>query len=305
MSEQDNNIPAPDAPVENAPEVEETEESLAAEGNTQPELTKEEKKEIQKMMKSYEFKANGKTRKVDIDLNDDESIRKHLEKSFGAQETWEEASKYRKQAEQLVDLLQKDPRALLKNPALGIDVKKLAEQLLDEQLEEAKLTPEQKRIRELETAIKAREDKEKEERERQDNERRAKLTQEQYEKAERDMMEALDSSEIGASPYAVRRVADIMSALIEDGYENVEIKQIMPFAEQLIRQELSGHIGKHKDPNKLEKLIGKDILKEYRKSKITSVKKTPNSSTPDTGKKTEDKPKEEPKKIKLSDFSSW
>lgn len=320
MSEQDNGTAAPaDAPVEQE-EITETEEQLNAEDGSvqdQPEakdakVDKEaskqqakDQKELQKLVKSFEVKVNGKSKKVDLDLNNEEDIKKYVEKAMGAEEKFQEASVYRKQAEQLVDMLQKNPLVILKNPALGIDVKQLAEMILNEQLEEASLSPEQKRIKELEAAIKEREEKETNERKKRDDDTREKLTKEAYEKTEAEMINALDNSAIGASPYTVRRVADMMSALIEDGWEDVKIEQIMPYAEHLITQELTGHIGKNRAPDRLEKLIGKDVLKEYRKSKITAVKKTPNASTQDTGKKTEEKQQAEKPKIKLSDFGSW
>lgn len=305
MSDQDNNTPAPDAEVldQDLPETDEQLEGEDLEGDAAvADLTP---KEVQKLMKSYEFKANGKTRKVEIDLNDDESVRKWLEKGVGAEEKWQEASGYRKQAEQLVEMLQKNPRAILKNPALGIDVRKLAEELLDEQLEDAKLTPEQKELRDLKASIAEREKKESEYKKQQDEQKQAQMIKEQQEKIESDMMSALDASSLGASPYTVRRTADIMSALIEQGYEDVDIKKVMPFVEHMIKQELSGHIGKHRDPAKLENLVGKDILKEYRKSKIAPVKKTPNSSVQESGKKLSDNKPVEKKPIKISELGDW
>ena len=309
MSEDNNGSAAPveAAPEEVAEDVVETAEDLekeeGSEQKTSADQTKDQKA-LEKAIKAYEIKVNGKSKKVELDLNDEASIKKYLEKAEGAQEKFQEAALYRKQAEQLVEMLQKDPLSILRNPALGIDVKKLAEMVLDEQLAEAQLTPEQKRIKELEKTLTEREEREKRDKEEKDADEKARLTKEMYVKAEQDMMAALDSSSIGASPYAVRRVADMMSALIEEGYEGVEIKDIMPFAERVILQELGGHIQKHKEPNKLEKLLGKDVLKEYRKSKISQVKKAPNANTVETGKKTEDVKKDEPKKIKMSDWGS-
>lgn len=306
MSEENNDTTAPveTAPEETTEDVVETAEDLEQEEGAEQPLPPKEQKALEKAIKAYEIKVNGKSKKVELDLNDEASIKKYLEKAEGAQEKFQEAALYRKQAEQLVEMLQKDPLSILRNPALGIDVKKLAEMVLDEQLAEAQLTPEQKRIKELESALTEREKKEKELKETKDAEEKQRLTREMYVKAEQDMMQALDSSSIGASPYAVRRVADMMSALIEEGYEGVEIKDIMPFAERVILQELGGHIQKHRDPTKLEKLLGKDVLKEYRKSKISQVKKTPNANTVETGTKSADLKKEEPKKIKMSDWGS-
>jgi hypothetical protein len=313
MSEENNGNAAPieAAPEETNEEVVETVEDIEQDdaqegqpGQQEKQAQTKEQKALEKAIKAFEIKVNGKAKKVELDLNDEASIKKYLEKAEGAQEKFQEAALYRKQAEQLVEMLQKDPLSILRNPALGIDVKKLAEMVLDEQMAEAQLTPEQKRIKELEAALTEREKKEKETREAKEAEEKQRLTREMYAKAEQDMMTALDSSSIGASPYAVRRVADMMSALIEEGYENVEIKDIMPFAERVILQELGGHIQKHREPSKLEKLLGKDVLKEYRKSKISQVKKTPNTNTVETGKKSADLKKEEPKKIKMSDWGS-
>jgi hypothetical protein len=92
-------------------------------------------------------------------------VKRRKEMDRGANERFQEAAKLRKEAEAeraqaqaLVSGLSKDTKAALR--AAGIDPIKFAEQALAEALEEHQLTPEQKRLRELEAREKAREEEE-------------------------------------------------------------------------------------------------------------------------------------------------
>ena len=312
MSDEQNSAPVSEVNPEASAEIEDSLESIEAEGQEAPKA-KENKAEAkaaakaqEKLIKSLEVKYNNKVKKVDLDLNNEDELKSYISKALGAEEKFNEGANYRKQAEQLVDALQKNPLSILKNPALGIDIKQLAEMILNEQLEEAALSPEQKRIKELESAIAEREAKEKEEMTRKEKEEQERLTREQFQKIESEMISALDKSDLSASPYTVRRVSDIMASLIESGYEDITIEKVMPLAESIIMKELGQHMEKNRSPDRLEKIINKDILKDYRKHKVSQVKKAPKLEAPDTGTSSKDAQQSaQPKRVRISDIAGW
>lgn len=307
MSEENTGTPAPEA-VETAPEVEAIEgQELEASGEETQETPAQEAKkqeEIKKALKSYELKVNGKSKKIDLDMDNDEEVKKYLQKAMAADEKFQEASSYKKQAEQLVEMLQNDPLSVLRNPALGLDIRKLAEQVLLQDLEEQQKSPEQKKLEEYERKLKEYEDNKKKEEDARRAQQLEEATRRNQTEIENSMIQALEKSDLPAEPFFIRRVADAMASAIEAGWEDVTVEDIMPYVEGRMKSDFGSLIGKHREPAKLEKLLGKDVLNEYRKHSVAKVKKTPTSATPSTTKAPEAAPAG-PKKIRIEDMGGW
>ncbi len=307
MSEENTGTAAPEA-VEAAPEVEVTEgQELEASGE-QPEQTPEETKkqeaEIKKVLKSYDLKVNGKSKKIELDMDNDEEVKKYLQKAMASDEKFQEASQYKRQAEQLVEMLQNDPLSILRNPALGLDIRKLAEQVLLQDLEEQQKSPEQKKLEEYERKLKEYEDNKKKDEDTRRAQQLEEATKRNQTEIENSMIQALEKSDLPAEPFFIRRVADAMASAIEAGWEDVTVEDIMPYVEGRMKSDFGSLIGKHREPAKLEKLLGKDVLNEYRKHSVAKVKKTPTSTTPSTSKTPEAAPAG-PKKIRIEDIGGW
>ncbi len=314
MSEENTgNAPAEQPVVEQSEstEVENQEETLDAAPDVEEqavEQAKEEKKqeEIKKALKSFELKVNGKAKKVDIDLDNEDQIKQYLSKALAADEKFEEAAKYRKQSESLVEMLQKNPLAILKNPALGLDIKKLAEQVLLEDLEEEQKSPEQKKLEEYERKLAAYEKEKTEKEEALKKAQLAEAQRKQEQEIEESLIKALESNDIPAEPYFMRRVADVWQSAVESGWEDATLEDIMPYVKKRMDVDFRSLIDKHKDPEKLEKLLGKDVLTNYRKANVSKVKTAPKTASQvatETAKG--DEKKEQPKKYKISDIAGW
>ena len=270
--EDNNSTPVPEQ-AESAP-VEQTEE-VVEETEQAPEPTKEE---IKALKKKFDLKVNNKTKSVELDLNNDSEIQKYLEKALGADEKFQEAASIRKQMEGLINELKTNPIALLKHPELGIDLMKLAEEVMSQELEELQLTPEQKRIRELESALKEREEKEKKAQEERDAMNKAKLEQEAAISLNEDIIDALQNSTLPKSPFVVRRIVDTLLSAMEEGHTDVKVKDIIPFVEQTILGDLNQLFESAPDDTfdkVMESVIGKKNLDKYRKKQVTKVKSAP------------------------------
>jgi hypothetical protein len=140
--ESENNIESQDV-VESQPE-------------TQPEVVepKKEQPKPESNIKTFNIKVNGRNKEVKLDLNNDKDLEKYISLAESSTEKFEEASMTKKQVEKLITTLRDNPLAILKNKDLGIDIKNLAKQILEEEMEENKLSPEQKQIREMEKRLK-------------------------------------------------------------------------------------------------------------------------------------------------------
>lgn len=295
------NAPSDVTPSEAAP-VEESNEVVEEVEASEP-TAEEVKKEVQNLKKKYQLKVNNKVKDVELDLGNDEEIQKYLSKALGAEEKFQEAANMRKQMEQLIGELKNNPLAILKHPELGIDVRKLAEMVLTEEIEEMQLTPEQKKIRDLENALKEREEKEKMILEAKEKAERERLENEAMVQLDEQISQALSKSTLPQSPYVVRRLTDYMIQAMDAGFKDVTFEQILPYVEEQITGELNRLFESAPDDTfdkLMESVVGKKNLDKYRKKQVSKVKVQPKPVIRDTGasnKKTEEE-KPEPKRFK-------
>jgi hypothetical protein len=298
------------APVDESTEqvIEETEEEIAASPEDQEKQVEAEKKAEENLRRKYNLKVNNKVKEVELDLSNDEEVQKYLQKALAAEEKFQEAASVRKQAEQLVNALKTNPLAVLMHPELGLDVKALAQQVLTQEIEDMQKTPEQKRIEELERALKDREEKERSLEEEKRQAEMSRIQEEAFQELDSQISSALSKSELPKSPYVVKRIADAMIEAVNMGYKDITVEQIMPFVEDSITTEFQRMFDEAPEQTAeklMEKLVGKKNLDRYRKTKVARVKRPVQASVQDTGGKTSDAEKKE-ENLKFKDvFSPW
>lgn len=290
------------APEESSEEVSSQEgEEVEASGeegqDSSEEQLKAEKQAIADLRKKYNLKVNNKVKEVELDLSNDEEVQKYLQKAMAADEKFQEAATVRKQAEQLIMALKTNPLSVLMHPDLGVDVKALAQQVMLQDLEDMKKTPEQKRIEELENALKAKEEREKSLEEEKRQAEMARIQEEAFQQLDDEISDALNTSELPKSPYVVKRIADAMIEAVNMGYKDITVKQILPYVEDQITSEFNRMFEEAPEQTAeklMEKIIGKKNLDRYRKTKISRVKSTTSAAqVKDTGAKAEPKQVEE------------
>lgn len=247
------------------------------------------KKEAQILKKTLKIKVDGEESDMEIDFNNEDELKRHLQKSKAFDKRVKEFSGYKSQVEQMLQMLQEDPETLLER--MGIDVDSLSEKRLSKRVEELKKTPEQiereKMNKELEDLRKekkaAEEAKQKAEQEKLRNEEAAKI--------ENDIAEALEST--GSvlprkSPWVLRNVAQAMYLAATNGYPEVTAKDVMPIVERQFQEELN-ELFSVAPQEVLEKLVGKGNLDKYRQSrvqkKVATATTTAKQVAKDTGAK--------------------
>jgi hypothetical protein len=175
--------------------------------------------------------------------------------------------------------------------------------VLTEEIEEMQLTPEQKKIRDLENALKEREEKEKMILEAKEKAERERLENEAMVQLDEQISQALSKSTLPQSPYVVRRLTDYMIQAMDAGFKDVTFEQILPYVEEQITGELNRLFESAPDDTfdkLMESVVGKKNLDKYRKKQVSKVKVQPKPVIRDTGasnKKTEEE-KPEPKRFK-------
>lgn len=269
---------APSAPVSDSAPVENTEvsdELVAEEGELEGEEVGKEaskKPEVKPSKKKYTPKVNGRQLEIELDPNNDEEMLKYLQKAMAADEKFQEAAQLRKNVEALVNELRTNPKAILMHPELGIDVKRLATEILNEEIEEMQKTPEQRELEKLKKELEAKTKREQQLEEEKRLAEMERLQEQAFKQFDDEITEALSKSALPKSPYVVKRIADTLIEAVNLGYADTTVKDIMP----IIEQQISGEIQKMFETmpeEMMEQLIGKQNLSRMRKSRLSKMKK--------------------------------
>lgn len=286
-------------------------EAKEAEIDADPNLSKKEKQEAKKMLKKLKIKFNGREydEELPFEIPDDDNSRKYMTERLQmaklAQYRSQEKATLEKQVESFVEMLRKDPKKALAHPSIGVDIKKLAAEIIEEELENQNKTPEQ-----LEAEAAKRELKElKEEREREKKEReereKERLTEQELARIDLETTKALETAQLPKSPYVVRKVAEYMIAGLNKGY-NLSPSDVIPIVKEEMHTDLKEMFAVMPE-EVVEAIVGQETLDKLRKKRLAKAKsKQPpvpvKSALVDTGKSSakEDK-KEEPKKT-LKEF---
>lgn len=165
-------------------------------------------------VKKYKVKVDGK----DAEVTEDELIRGYAHMT-AANKKFQEAAMTRKQAEEFIGMLKTNPLKVLKDPRLGHDARKLAEEFLVEEMQKELMTPEQKELYEAKEKLRANEEKEKSETKQKEEAQLAELTAKYTEEYSKDIVSALKTSGLPQTEHTVKRMAYYMHQALLKGYE--------------------------------------------------------------------------------------
>lgn len=260
MSEENFNLEIPESIEQEVPE----------------DLTPIEKKRVNSLM----LKFNGKEyeEKLPFEIDEDQSdwMRKQLQLAKMSQTKSQEVASLEKEVVAFLQELKTNPRKALANPMIGIDIKQFAADILEEEIENSRKSPEQLQREELQRELKALKD-EREAEKRQSEQHQEQITLERlYDKYDTMISSALDSNpDLPTTPYIVDKMTKYMAIAVDEGYE-----PDMGIITNIVREEINEdiqHLLKVLPVDKVEALIGKDVLNKLRTSRLASAKKAPTS----------------------------
>lgn len=262
---------------------------------------KEEKK-----LKEYNLKVNGKNKVIKFDPSNDEEVLSYLQKAEASDSKFQEAAAVRKAAIQFIDDLKKNPRKVLSDPNIGVDLKKFAEEIMNETLQEMEKSPEQREREKLQKELEALR-KEKEDEKKSWEEKEFTRMQAEHEKQlETDISAALDIGGLPKTPRTVKAMAEMMMIALENGID-LSPADIAPIVKNTTLTEFKEVVGSLSD-DQLEDFLGKEILGRLRKKNVakakavetaSAVKSTGNEIVAEKKDREEDKNK---KKVGYRDF---
>lgn len=258
-----------------APEaVESTEvetEAEAAEGAEAAPPAKEAPKAAESRRKKFQLKVDGHDLEEEIDLDNEEEIKKHLQLSKVSQKRMQEVAEYKKQVAQFFDLLKNDPIRVLSDPKLSLNLKDIANRVLNEEVEDLKKTPEQrerdKAVKELE-ALRKQLEEEKKGKEAAEFKR---LQEQAAVQLDSDISSALESEGLPKnSERAVRYMAEALMFGLKNNMD-LTAKEVAPYIKKQMLAEYRDIVSGLPE-DQLEEFIGKDTISKVRKRSIAKMK---------------------------------
>lgn len=309
-------VPASNVAAEAAPtpdiqealaEVLDGETEISADEATNP-VEKDMNKAINNMKKKLKLKVDGEEIEEEIDFNDEDTLKRHLQKAKAFDKRVSEYTGFKKQVDQLMEMLQKNPASVLEQ--LGHNIDELAEGHLKRRIEEAKKSPEQLKQEKMEKELKDAQEEAKRLKKEKEDAQLEKMRNEHAATIEKDIQSALEKAETilpKKNPWVIREVAKTMLLAMNNGYPNVSVSEVIPLVEDQFKNDLKSMFDIFPEEI-IEKVVGKNNLDRIRKKRIKESKPTTtaNQIAKATNnkpmEKTEDKPK---KKFKdVFDFRS-
>lgn len=278
---------------------------------TDPNATKAEKVQAQKMLKSLKIKFNGKEydEELPFEIPDTPEAMKYMQNKLQmdklARVKSQESANQQKMITEFMDALKKNPRKVLSDPSIGVDLKRIAAELIEEEIENSKKSPEQLEREKLESELKAMKEEREKEKEEFNKRELDRLQQQEFERYDMLMSKAIEKSDLPKSPYIIKKMADYMLMGLQKGID-VTPDDVLP----LIREEMQNDLKEMfavMPEDIIESIVGKENINRIRKKNLqrakqsASVQQVSQAKTKDVGVVNQ---KQAPvgKKVKARDF---
>lgn len=231
--------------------------------------------------KKYKIKVDKNEEELEFDPHNDEEVTKHLQMSRASQKRMNEASEIRKAALDFITELKKNPRKVLSDPSIGVDVKKFAEQIMNEQIAELEKTPEQRKQEDMEKRLADAEAKAKQFEEDNKTKEFQRLQAEHERQLTDEISAALDVGGIPKTPRTVARMAEMMMIALTNNID-LSVKDIVPIVKNHTMTEFKEIMGALSD-DQLEDFIGKEVIGRIRKKNVSKMKAETANQVKSTG----------------------
>lgn len=286
-------------------------ESLGVQATTEAELQDEveqaiedgaSEEEVQQMIREFTLKVNGKEYRRKIDLSNEDELQKELQMALAGRQAMQRSAELEKAYRNDIDRLKTDTASVLAE--LDIDPVEFAARVIENHLAQSAKSPEEIEQERIASEIqKMREENARLKKEAEDRLRQSEMSKIEKE-IETDILDALEGdSELPANPEVIAMVADNMLWAMQNGWEDVTAKDVLPTVKAELQQKFRSIAGSLKSNAALKALLGDDILNNLREERVQQAKNQVNTLNNIKSQPIQQKQEEKPvKKISLRDF---
>jgi hypothetical protein len=243
-----------------------------------PKASKAAKVEAKKTLKKLTLKVDGEEydEELPFELPDDpktvEYMKRQLQMAKMGQSRAQHAAGLEKDIIEFFNELQSNPKKALSNPVFKdrLDLKKLAVEIMEEEIENSKKSPEQLEKEKLQAelqAIKEERENEKKSAEQREFERLREKYAEDY---DIQITQALEGNKIPKSAAAVKKIADYMEIAVNAG-KDISVNDLIPIIREELASDFLAHLNSLPD-DQLDQYIPKAIQDRLRKKVVAKAK---------------------------------
>lgn len=247
---------------------EETEEKEPPKEPKKVEAEKKESKEVKEepSKETVKVKINGEEKEVKID-----ELVKSYQKGLGADQKFIEASKMRKQAEQLIEIMKTNPFDVLEK--MGLDVEALAEERLYRKIQFESMTPEEQEAYLNRERLKHYEEQERIRREQEELKKFNELKTIHIQNFTKQIQEVIDKNDLPRDANTVKKFVNYMSQAIQNKIK-VEFSDLVELVKEDIEREDREYLNRYKkkDIDSLLNYLGEDTIKEIQKKQVAKLR---------------------------------
>lgn len=229
----------------------------------------------------FDVKVNGKVHKMTK-----QEVLDLASMSHAANQKFDEASKQRKSVEKIISTAKENPIQVLMDPALGLSkdqVRHAVEQwYYQEFVETEALSPDKKRIRELEAIVNKSKAEQEEKQQLQKETEEAELTNKQRTFLQDQIIEGLEKSGLPKSKEIVKRMAFYMRQNLLNGWDapiELIIRQVKQDHQTMVRDDVQ-----NASIDQIIELYGEDLVSKIRQWDLKRLREKRQNPTPDFAK---------------------
>lgn len=240
--------------------------------------------EKKKNLKKLKLKVDGKEYDEEVNLDDDDYLTRQFQMAKMGSKRAQEYAQLEKEVKTFIDQLRSDPRAVLSDPSIGIDIKQLAAQIIEAEIENSKKSPEQIEKEKLQGELEAIKKERETERDAAKKKEFEILQKQEFERYDNEMTKALENHpDLPKSPYVVKKMADYLLMGLQKGM-NIKPEDVVDLVRQEIKEDLKQMFAVLPE-DVIEQLVGKEKISGIRKKKLAAAKAaTQAPRVQDTGK---------------------
>jgi hypothetical protein len=236
---------------------------------------------LEKIARKYKVKLDGQ----ELEVDEDELLRGYQLRKV-SDKRLEEGVNARKQAEALLHMLKTDPKRVLSDPRIGVDVKKFAEDIIYQQIQEEMMTPEQRELSQYKRRVAEYEAQQAKIKQQEAIKEQEMLYSQRRDAYAKDISEALADSGLPKNDFTVNRVIHHMTKAIKSGFGKVTARDVMDLVHTDYVKDIKSLFGSSSEET-LMKLLGDEVsskIRNYDINKFKEAKGIPKSTNVKTQK---------------------
>jgi hypothetical protein len=228
---------------------------------------------------------------------DEDELKRGYAHARAAAKRMEEAAMTRKEAEQVLKILKENPKSAMQQ--LGLNPREFAEMVINEELQEAILSPQEKELRDYKRQLEQYQRSEREAREQYEREQREAEMNRYTQQIQEEIVKVLDTSGLPKTERTVGRIAYYMQAAMQAGFENVTPADVIDHVKRDYQFDLKQMLGGLSE-DQIEAFLEADIVRKIAKS--TVKKQSAPKTVPKSVNERREAPREKKKILSPKDF---